>query len=131
VVALAPGGASGSRPGILSLRLDFAWGRDVPALYLVAADDVQLPLAGMHELFARTRATKRMVVLRRADHCHFMDDVEAAHEAVRTTPWSGDLAWLGEETRPIAELCSGEEAHTFVRGLTRSHLDAFLRGVDA
>jgi len=29
--------------------------------------------------------------------------------------------------RPIAELCSGEEAHLFVRGLTLCHLDASLK----
>jgi hypothetical protein len=30
--------------------------------------------------------------------------------------------------RPIAELCSGEQAHLFVRGLTLCHMDATLRG---
>ena len=69
-----------------------------------------------------------MVVLRRADHMHFMDDVEAVHEAVRSMTFAGDLAWLPKEMRPIAELCSGEEAHAFVRGLTLAHLDAALRG---
>ena len=29
--------------------------------------------------------------------------------------------------RPIAELCSGEDAHLFVRGLTLWHLDSALR----
>ena len=29
--------------------------------------------------------------------------------------------------RPIAELCSGEQAHLFVRGLTLCHMDAILR----
>ena len=36
VVALAPGGSSRPKPGILPATLRFAWGRDVPALYLVA-----------------------------------------------------------------------------------------------
>src|SRR5262249_6548752 len=83
VVALAPGGASKPRPGILPATLSFAWGRDVPALYLVAEDDTSLPLSGMQELFERTPATKQMLILRRADHLHFMDDVERAHEAAR------------------------------------------------
>jgi hypothetical protein len=30
-------------------------------------------------------------------------------------------------TRPITELCGGDTAHTFVRGLTLAHLDATLR----
>ena len=33
-----------------------------------------------------------------------------------------------EEMRPIAELCSGEQAQTFVRGLTLCHMDATLNG---
>lgn len=127
VVALAPGGSSQPRPGILPVRLTFNWGRDVPTLYLVAENDVSLPLAGMYELFARTPASKQMFILSRADHMHFMDNVEEMHEAVRTTPWTGELAWLPKEMLPIAELCSGEQAHLFVRGLTASHLDAVLK----
>ena len=127
VVALAPGGASQTKPGILPVKLTFTWGRDIPALYLVAENDVSLPLAGMHEIFERTPATKQMVVLRRADHMHFMDNVEEMHETVRSMPFTGELAWIPKEMRPIAELCSGEQAHLFVRGLTLCHLDAILR----
>jgi predicted dienelactone hydrolase len=127
VVALAPGGSSQPKPGILRVKLAFTWGRDVPTLYLVAENDISLPLAGMYELFERTPATKRMVILRRADHLHFMDNVEEVHEAVRKMPWTGELAWIPKEMRPIAELCSGEQAHVFVRGLTLCHLDAILR----
>jgi hypothetical protein len=76
----------------------------VPALYLVAENDTALPLEGMYELFERTRATKQMVILRRADHDHFMDDFE-----------------------PQPGLCSAQEAHVFVCGLTLCHLDAVLR----
>ena len=81
----------------------------------------------MYEIFERTPATKQMVILRRADHMHFMDNVEELHETVRTMPWPGDLAWLPKEMRPIAELCSGEQAHLFVRGLTLCHMDAVLK----
>src|SRR5262249_40950627 len=91
VVALAPGGSSQPTPGILPGKLTFTWGRDVPTLYLVAEHDTLLPLAGMYELFARTPATKQMVILRRADHCHFMDHVEQEHETVRTMSWTGEL----------------------------------------
>jgi len=126
VVALAPGGSSQPKPGILPLKLDFNWGRDVPTLYLVAENDISLPLAGMHEIFERTPATKHMAILRRADHYHFMDNVEELHESVRTMPWSEELAWF-KEMRPIAELSSGEQAHLFVRGLALCHMDATLR----
>jgi predicted dienelactone hydrolase len=127
VVALAPGGASQRKPGILPATLAFTWGRDVPTLYLVAEDDTYLPLAGMYELYERTPATRQMVILRRADHYHFMDNAEELHEAARATPFTGELAWVSKEMRPITELCSGEQASVFVRGLTLGHMDAILR----
>jgi pimeloyl-ACP methyl ester carboxylesterase len=127
VVALAPGGASRPRPGILPAKLAFRWGRDVPVLYLVAENDVCLPLSGMYEIFDRTPATKQMVILSRADHMHFMDHVEEMHEKVRNMPAPPELAYLAQEMRPIAELCSGEQAQMLVRGLTLCHMDATLR----
>jgi predicted dienelactone hydrolase len=89
VVAMAPGGSSRPRPGVLPLPLTFAWGRDVPVLYLAAEDDVPVPVAGVRELFDRTPATKQMVILRHADHQHFADDVEASHEALRAMTLPG------------------------------------------
>jgi hypothetical protein len=127
VVALAPGGSSRPKPGIIPVKLTFSWSRDVPTLYLVAENDTSLPLAGMYEIFERTPATKQMVILRRADHLHFMDDVEEMHETVRAMQFPAELAWIPKEMRPIAELCSGEQAHLFVRGLTLCHMDARLR----
>jgi dienelactone hydrolase len=126
VVALSPGGGSKPRPGILPVKLAFDWGRDVPTLYLVAENDVALPLAGMYEIFARTPGTKRMVILRRADHMHFVDNVEQEHEAFRTMPMPAEVVLMQKEMRPIAELSSGEQAHLWVRGLALAHMDAFL-----
>lgn len=126
VVAMAPAGSSDPRPGVLPAMLTFAWERDVPALYLVAENDTSMPLAGMHELFSRTPAPKRMVVLRRSDHMHFMDGVEARHEGFRTMSLSGDLAELQKQMRPIVELASENQAHLFVRGLALAHLDDAL-----
>jgi len=128
VVALAPGGSSKRRPGILPLTLGFQWTREVPVLYLVADLDTSLPLDGMYEIFERAPAPKQMVILRRADHLHFIDDVEKWHETFRTMPLTGDLAKLQAEMRPIGELCSGQQAHLFVCGLTLAHFDATLRG---
>ena len=130
VVAMAPGGASRPLPGIIPATLDFAWGRDVPTLYLVADRDTATPLAGMDELFHRTLASPRMVVLRRADHLHFVDDVERAHEAVRAMTLPGEASWLPAAMPPIGELCSGDEAHRLIRGLALCHLDATLRHVE-
>ena len=131
VVALAPGGSSRPKPGILPGKLSFNWGRRVPALYLVAENDTPLPLDGMLEIFERAPAPKQMVILRRADHAHFMDDVAREHETVRTMTWPEMLAWLPKGMRPIAELCSEEQAHLFVRGLTLCHMDAVLRNQSA
>jgi len=131
VVALAPGGSSNPRPGILPAKLAFKWGRDVPTLVLVADNDVCLPLDGMYEIFDRIPAAKRMVILRHADHMHFMDNVEQLHEAVRTSPpWIPELDYLQKEMRPIAELCTGKQSHLFVRGLTVAHFDAVLKQND-
>ena len=127
IVALAPGGSSRPRPGILPGSLNFAWQRDIPTLYLIAENDTPLPLAGMYELFDRTPPEKLMLVLRRADHCHFLDDVEQQHEAMRAMPVTPELAWLPKGMLPIAELCSGEQAHLFVRGLTLCQMDAILK----
>ncbi len=127
VVALAPGGSSRRRPGILPLELEFRWGRDVPTLYLVAENDVALPLEGMYELFERTPATRRMAILRRADHGHFFDEPEREHEAFRGAPMPPELTDMQREMRPFAELCSAEQAHRFTRGLTLCHMDAWLR----
>jgi hypothetical protein len=131
VVALAPGGSSNPKPGILPLKLTFAWGRDVPTLYLAAENDVPIPLAGVYELFDRTPSSKRMFILRRADHQHFIDNVEEAHEAVRATTLPAEAAWIPAAMRPIVELSSGEQAHTFVRGLTLAHFDSTLCQIEA
>ena len=128
VVALAPGGSAQPRPGIIPATLGFGWLRDVPTLYLAADRDVSTPLAGIVELFGRTPASQRhLVILRRADHLHFVDNVEEVHEAVRAMSLPGEAAWLPAAMPPIGELCSGEQAHLFTRGLTLCHLDAALR----
>jgi predicted dienelactone hydrolase len=131
VVALAPAGNSKPRPGILKASLTFDWRRNVPTLYLAAARDIPIPLDGIYELMERTRASKRLFVLRRSDHAHFLDNVEQEHERIRTMPAGGDWAYMQKEMQPIEELCSGEEAHLFARGLTVAHFDAVLKGIGA
>jgi hypothetical protein len=68
-----------------------------------------------------------MVILHRADHLHFIDNVEQEHEAFRNARMPAEVAQMQNEMRPISELCSGEQAHLWVRGLTLAHMDAFLR----
>lgn len=130
VVAIAPAGSSKPKPGIAPVKLNFEWSRDIPTLYLAAQDDVMTPLSGVAELFTRTPATKQMVVLRNADHAHFLDEGAQEHEMARSMAWPGDLAWIPKEMRPITELCPVEHAHLLVRGLTVSHMDAILKQRD-
>jgi dienelactone hydrolase len=127
VAAMAPAGAANPRPGILPATLAFAGERGVPTLYLAAENDTSTPLAGIVELFGRTRAAKRLIVLRRADHLHFRDDAGEWHERFRTLPAPPELAELQKEMRPVGELQTGEQAHEFARGLVLAHFDAVLR----
>ncbi len=129
VAAMAPGGASNPRPGILPLTLAFAR-HDVPVLYLAAEDDLSTPLDGIFEIYERTPGPRQLAILRRADHYHFMDDVAVIHEGIRNQEWSGDLAWLAA-TRPYAELSTADQSHLFTRGLALAHFDATLRGDEA
>lgn len=126
---LAPAGGSSPLP-IAPLRqsLRFEWGRDVPTLFLVAERDSLLPLPGMHELLEKTQGTKKMVMLRNADHMHFCDRVEEVHELFRMMPPPGDFARIAQKVAPISELCPGTHAYAFVRGLGLAHMDAHLKG---
>lgn len=45
-------------------------------------------------------------------------------------PLPGEAAWITAAMRPASELCSGEQAHTFTRGLALAHRDATLRRRD-
>jgi dienelactone hydrolase len=125
---LAPAGGWSPLPGeALGQALDFAWGRDVPTLFLVAELDTLLPLRGMHELFEKTQSAKRMIVLQNADHMHFCDEVEQIHELFRMMP-PPVFDKVAKDIKPIAELCSGESAYRFARTLGLAHMDAHLKG---
>jgi hypothetical protein len=82
----------------------------------------------MHELFGRAPSPKQMIVLRRADHSHFGDQVAISHESMRKAVLPAELDWLGREMVPIEELAPEEQAHRFTSGLALAHFDATLRG---
>jgi dienelactone hydrolase len=126
VVALAPGGAARPRPGVPRLPLEFR--RAVPTLYLTGEDDVPIDVDGVIELFERTPGAELLGILRAADHQHFVDEVAGEHEALRAMTFEGEAAWMPAAMRPIAELCSPEQAHAFTCGLTLAHFDATVRG---
>ena len=126
---LAPAGGGSVLP-VQRMReaLDFRWGRDVPTLFVVADRDTLLPLAGMHELFAVTPSSKRMVVLRNADHMHFCDRAEEVHEMFRLMPGDPVFAAIQQAIPPIGELCPGAHAELAIRALGLAHVDAHLKG---
>ena len=125
---LAPAGGAMPIPNDpLSAALDFNWGRDVPTLYLVAERDTLLPLHGMHELFEKTRAPRRMVVLKNADHMHFCDRIEEIHEMFRMMPPPGEFQEIAKLVPPISELAPADHAYRFIRGLGLAHMDAALK----
>jgi predicted dienelactone hydrolase len=127
---LAPAGGTTWMPAQeLQAALDFAWGREVPTLFLVADRDTLLPLDGMHELLARTPSRrKRMVVMENTDHLHFCDRVEQVHELFRMMPPPGAFEEAARRTPPIAELAPPDHAYLCVRGLGLAHMDAVLKG---
>lgn len=128
---LAPAGGWTPLPGVpLGAALDFAWGRDVPTLYLVADNDTLLPLRGIRELYDRTTSPKKMLVLGNADHMHFCDRIEEIHELFRMMP-PPIFDTLVKSIKPISELCASEAAYKFVRGLGLAHMDAHVRGSEA
>jgi len=125
---LAPaGGSLASLANPLSERLDLEWSRDVPTLFVVADRDSILPLPSMHDLLARTRTSKRMVVLGNTDHMHFCDRAAQAHEMFRAFPPPGFFEDAAKATVPFAELCPEEPAYDAIRGLGLAHMDATLK----
>jgi dienelactone hydrolase len=118
--------------------LDFPWPKDVATLFMVADRDSWLPLYGELELFGRARGDRRMVVLKRADHNHFVDDIAYGHEWLRQFTLSlvdveaeGGADWrcIANSIQPYAQLCPQDLAHLCWRGLVAAHMDAHLKGL--
>jgi dienelactone hydrolase len=128
VVAMAPGGSEHPTPGVLRLPLAFTRRPAVPTLFLAAENDVPVPLDDVLDVYHRAGEPRQLVVLRRADHQHFVDDVAGDHETLRAMSLPGDAAWMPAAMLPMARLTPPEQAHAFTRGLTLAHLDACLRG---
>ena len=133
------GGDSPSYPrdrNIARDALDFEWKASTPVLFMVADRDTWLPLYGEIELFRRTPGPKRMFVLERADHNHFVDNVAEGHEWLRDftaslaeveEPGGTNWAAMAEQMVPYEALCGEDDAHTCWRGLCAAHMDAHLR----
>jgi dienelactone hydrolase len=143
VAAIAPmcpaGGRSPVSPGknALSELLELGGSDQVYCLHMVADRDAWLPLYGQLEIFARLPGPAQMVILRDADHNHFVDDIPTSHAWYREITLAlaeaypdGDTHWnsIAQSIAPIEELVDAEVAYALWRGLTVAHFDARLRG---
>jgi len=129
IVALAPAGGAHRRTGMLPVTATLNLQRAVAVLYVAAELDASIPLDSIEDLFDRTPGCKRLVVIPKADHLHFVDQAETSHEAVRAMNFPKDLAWLRQAMRPFGELLPEAEAHRRVRGYALAHLDATLKAM--
>ena len=130
---LAPGGGiSDEDEGAVGMSntLNFDWNRSVPVLMLVADLDSILPLSGMQDLHGKIIAPHKTVVLNNADHFHFCDNVEQAHDGFKMmmSTMGPEAAAMLEKMKSADELCPGDQANAFVRGLGLAHFEACLNG---
>ncbi len=58
-----------------------------------------------------------MFVLSRADHLHFVDDVEREHEAFRALTLPGDAAWMRQSEAAGRFLAAEADSALAVRGV--------------
>jgi predicted dienelactone hydrolase len=129
VLALAPAGGrtntSSEIGATLADELELRWHERVEAMVVAADRDSLLPLAGMHDIFGRIEATKRMFVLLDADHMHFCDRPRVAHEMFRMVPGLA-ASFAASHMPPFSELSPADHALTALRGLGLAHFDATL-----
>ncbi|MCX4509222.1 dienelactone hydrolase family protein [Streptomyces sp. NBC_01619] len=119
---------------VTELALD--WHNDAPTLVLAADRDSLLPLYGQLALFRSLPATrKRMVVLARADHNHFVDDIdtgqawlkEFAEQLAALFPdGPGDWPRVARSVEPMERLVPGDKAKLAWQGMVTAHFDAHL-----
>jgi predicted dienelactone hydrolase len=129
---LAPaGGPTYLEANTLVDAMDLRFGREVPTLFVVADLDSLLPLAGIRELYERTPAPKRLVVLENTDHLHFLDRIAENHEMFRSMPQDELFRPAISRMRPMAELTDETATYAAVRGLGVAHMDAVLKGNEA
>lgn len=122
---------------LLSAYLEAPWLSDAATVLLVADRDSLLPVYGQLRLLRMLPASdKRLVCLARADHNHFVDDIDAGHawmaefiqQVADTFPnGPGDWPRVARSISPIEHLVPGEDAKCAWRGIVTAHFDAHLR----
>ncbi len=118
--------------------IDRPWKSDAAVLICAGDRDSLLPLYGQLALLRSLPASRKgLVALGRADHNHFVDDIDVGHEwmaefvarVARLFPnGPGDWPRVARSIGPISRLVPGETAKTAWRGAITTHFDAHLRG---
>lgn len=143
VVAMCPMGGAGplthQNQPILGGYLTFNWAHPVAVTCLVADRDSWLPLYGQIETYSRIPGSdKHMIVLRRADHLHFVDDVTESHAsfaaftlALDNIPGAKGIPWraMANLISDGAMLMPETQAQIIVRGMVTLQMDAALQGL--
>ena len=122
---------------LLDDYLQAPWLTDAATLILAADRDSLLPLYGQLRLLRMIPASdKRLVCLARADHNHFVDDIDVGHawmaELVQQVAdifpeGPGDWPRVARSVAPIEQLIPGDDAKRAWRGVITAHFDAHLR----
>jgi len=115
------------------------WLSPAATLILAGDRDSLLPLYGQLRVLRKLpAASKQMVVLTRADHNHFVDDIDTGQawlkefaDRVAAVFPNGPGRWdlVASTISPIELLTPGSEAKLAWRGLTTAHFDRHLRGL--
>ena len=84
----------------------------------------------MQDIHGRIIGPHKTVVLNNADHFHFCDNVEQAHDGFKMmmSTMGLEVSAMLEKMKGADELCPGDQANAIVRGLGLCHFDAHLNG---
>jgi len=112
--------------------LDFNWKQKVNTLYLAAENDTLVPLYSVNDLYSSTHEPKQMVILKNADHFHFVEHIKLVYDVLvpELEKFFGDnpeTKSIKENILPFSVSCSPEKAHDFLLGLGLAHFDAHLK----
>jgi hypothetical protein len=111
------------------------WGREVPTFLLAAERDALIRLSELRRLHRELAEPKRMAILRKAGHVHFVDGAQQRHELLRMQLRSGllpsgpgiDFEAVAEAMGPFSSLCPEAHGAEVVRALCLAHLDAWVK----
>lgn len=117
------------------LRTD-DWKRDVSTFVVTGSDDSFVIVDDVRDLFERIAEPKRLAVLNRAGHIHWVDNAELVHETMRLRYESGafpdpelDGPAMAAAMKPFAELCPAQHAVDVMRAITLAQFEANLKDI--